>query len=92
MNTEHRVQIVYCTKCNWLMRSTWMAQEILNTFSQELSEVALIPGSEGIFEIKVDEKLIWSLKGKGRFPDIKELKKHIRDEIAPEKKLGHTDS
>lgn len=91
LKTKHRVEIVYCTKCKWLLRSTWMAQEILTTFSQELSEFALIPGSEGIFEIKVDEKLIWSLKSKGRFPDIKELKKRIRDEIAPEKRLGHTD-
>ena len=54
------------------MRSTWMAQEILATFDEELSEVALIPGTGGIFEIKVNDKLLWSLKDEGRFPDIKE--------------------
>ena len=73
------------------MRSTWMAQEILATFDEELSEVALIPGTGGIFEIKVNDKLLWSLKDEGRFPDIKELKKLLRDKIAPGKSLGHTD-
>lgn len=73
------------------MRSTWMAQEILTTFYEELSEVALIPGTGGIFEIKVDGKILWCLKSEGRFPDIKELKKLLRDIIAPEKLLGHTD-
>ena len=87
----NRVQINYCAQCNWLMCSTWMAQELLSTFNEELGEVALSPGSGGIFEIRVNGKLIWALKEQGRFPDIKELKKLIRDEIAPEKSLGHTD-
>lgn len=73
------------------MRSSWIAQEILTTFDEELSEVALIPGTGGIFEIKINDKLLWSLKDEGRFPDIKELKKLLRDEIAPGKSLGHTE-
>ncbi len=73
------------------MRSTWMAQEILTTFDEELSKVSLIPGTGGIFEIKVNNKLLWSLKNEGRFPDIKELKKLLRDKIAPGKSLGHTE-
>lgn len=73
------------------MRSSWIAQELLTTFDEELSEVALIPGTGGIFEIKINDKLLWSLKDEGRFPDIKELKKRIRDEIAPGKSLGHTE-
>lgn len=73
------------------MRSSWIAQELLTTFDEELSEVALIPGTGGIFEIKINDKLLWSLKDEGRFPDIKELKKLLRDEIAPGKSLGHTE-
>lgn len=91
MKNNHRVEIIYCTKCKWLMRSAWIAQEILTTFDQELSEVALIPCTDGIFEIRVNKEIVWSLKNEGRFPDIKELKKLLRDIIAPEKLLGHTD-
>lgn len=86
-----RVQITYCTQCNWMLRSTWMAQELLSTFSSELGEVALRPGTGGIFEVHVDETRIWSRAEQGRFPDIKELKQLVRDLIAPHRSLGHTD-
>ena len=73
------------------MRAAWMAQELLTTFESELGEVALVPGTGGIFEVRVDEETIWSRKERGRFPDIKELKQLVRDRVAPDKELGHTD-
>ena len=91
MKNRPRVEITYCTQCRWLMRAAWMAQELLTTFESELGEVALVPGSGGIFEVRLDEKVIWSRKQQGRFPDIKELKQLVRDEVAPGKELGHTD-
>jgi selenoprotein W-related protein len=68
-----------------------MAQELLTTFETELGEVALIPGTGGVFEVMVDETMIWSRATQGRFPDIKELKQLVRDHVAPDKSLGHTD-
>ena len=91
MNKGNKIKILYCTQCNWLLRSAWMAQELLSTFDNELSEVSLMPGTGGVFEIKVNDILIWSLKEKGRFPDIKELKQLVRDLIDPDKNLGHID-
>jgi selenoprotein W-related protein len=68
-----------------------MAQEVLTTFETELGEVALVPGTGGIFEIRLNGELIYSRKEAGRFPESKELKQLIRDRIAPEKPLGHSD-
>jgi selenoprotein W-related protein len=68
-----------------------MAQELLTTFEHELGEVALVPGTGGIFEVRVDGVLIWSRRDQGRFPDIKELKQLVRDQVAPGRDLGHTD-
>jgi len=68
-----------------------MAQELLTTFETELGEVALIPGTGGIFEVRVNDTLIWSRAAQGRFPDLKELKQLVRDQVAPEKNLGHSD-
>ena len=85
------IEIVYCTRCRWLLRAAWMAQELLSTFEQELGEVALLPGTGGVFEVQVDGRLIWSRAVQGRFPDIKELKQLVRDQIASNKDLGHTD-
>ncbi len=87
-----RVEIVYCRQCRWLMRAAWMAQELLTTFEGELGEVALIPGTGGIFEIRVDGQSVWSRKEEGRFPEAKELKQRVRDRVAPDKDLGHSDA
>ncbi len=86
-----RIQIRYCTGCKWLLRSAWMAQEILSTFEQEVTELTLIPGDNGIFEITANDRVIWSRERDGGFPDIKELKSRVRDIIAPNKGLGHID-
>ena len=91
MHTTPRVTIRYCTQCRWLLRAAWMAQELLTTFEQEIGEVALQPGAGGVFDVTVDGNLVWSRAGEGRFPDIKELKQRVRDQIAPEKALGHSD-
>ena len=88
---SHRVEIHYCTQCRWLMRATWITQELLTTFEEEIGELALVPGTGGIFEVRVDGRLVWSRKESGRFPELKELKQLIRDRVAPEKDLGHSD-
>jgi selenoprotein W-related protein len=68
-----------------------MAQELLSSFEDELAEVALRPGRGGVFDVTVDDRLIWSRAGEGRFPDIKELKQRVRDCVAPGRDLGHVD-
>jgi len=91
MEQKPRVSITYCTQCRWLLRAAWLAQELLTTFEQELGEVALRPGTGGGFEIQVGDELIWSRKQEGRFPEAKEVKQRVRDRIAPERNLGHSD-
>ena len=86
-----RVEIRYCTQCRWLLRAAWMAQELLTTFDSELGEVALVPGTGGVFDVSLDGELIFSRKQSERFPESKELKQLIRDRIAPERSLGHSD-
>lgn len=88
---QPRIEIEYCTQCNWLLRATWMAQELLTTFVAEIGEIALIPGKSGILEIRVNGETLFSRKREERFPEMKELKQLIRDKIAPAKNLGHSD-
>lgn len=63
----HRVAITYCTQCRWLLRAAWMAQELLSSFEDDLGEVALRPGRGGVFDITVDDQLVWSRAGEGAF-------------------------
>lgn len=85
------VVIVYCRQCNWLMRSAWMAQELLSTFSEELGGVTLVPSTGGAFSIEVDGELVWERKRDGGFPDARTLKQRVRDRVDPDRDLGHAD-
>lgn len=100
------VAIEYCTGCRWGLRSFWMAQELLSTFQDDISTtpltVTLMPTNlspGGQFRVHFytsssseEYRLLWDRKEKGRFPDIKELKQFVRDEINPDLFLGHADS
>lgn len=86
-----RIEIEYCTQCRWLLRAGWTAQELLTTFTAEIGEVALIPGTGGVFEVRVDGATVWSRRAEGRFPEMKELKQLVRDRIAPDRDLGHSE-
>lgn len=86
------INITYCPKCGWMLRSAYMAQEILTTFVDEVKGVTLIPSEvSGVFTVLVGEKLIFDRKQMQRFPEIKELKQLIRDEVNPGMSLGHSD-
>ena len=85
------VTITYCTQCNWLLRASWMAGELLQTFSTELGGVMLVPGTGGVFAIEVDGVAIWERRRDGGFPDVKTLKTRVRDIIDPDRPLGHLD-
>jgi selenoprotein W-related protein len=86
-----RLEIEYCRQCRWLLRAAWLAQELLTTFEKELGGVTLVPGTNGIFEVRLEGELLFSRRQHGRFPESKEVKQLVRDRIAPEKHLGHSD-
>lgn len=87
-----RVVIAYCPRCRWLLRAAWLAQELLSTFEDELAEVALAPAGQGVFEVTLgDGTCLWSRRDEGRFPEAKELKRRLRDHLAPDRDLGHSD-
>jgi selenoprotein W-related protein len=87
-----RVEIHYCPRCRWLLRAAWMAQELLTTFPDELGEVALVPSPEsGRFRVILDGEQIFDRKQAGGFPEAKQLKQLIRDRVAPDRELGHSD-
>ena len=105
-STSRNVQITieYCSGCQWMLRSIWLASELLTTFSQEstLGSVALIPKSPplspgGVFRVlaKEDfnrETVLWDRSVQGRFPEAKEVKQAVRDVVNPDKDLGHSEN
>lgn len=86
------VTIEYCPKCRWMLRAAYMAQELLTTFEADLQGVMLKPSEiNGRYSISVNDRKIFDRKEAGRFPEIKELKQLVRDQVNPDKDLGHSD-
>jgi selenoprotein W-related protein len=88
---KYQLEIEYCTQCRWLLRAAWLAQELLTTFENDLAGVNLMPGTGGVLDVRLNGALLFSRKQAGRFPESKELKQLIRDVIAPDRDLGHSD-
>ncbi|KAJ5224274.1 uncharacterized protein N7469_007777 [Penicillium citrinum] len=100
-----RIAIKFCTQCKWMLRAAYFGQELLSTFGTDLGEVALVPVTGGVFtvtiwnagpptalgEISTVETLLWDRKQDGGFPEVKALKSLVRNIIAPDRDLGHTD-
>lgn len=85
------VEIEYCAQCRFILRASWMAQEILMTFGENITNLNLKPSSGGVFTISLDGEILFSRKQEGRFPESKEIKQLIRDRILPDMDLGHSD-
>ena len=86
-----RLEIEYCTQCRWLLRAAYLAQELLTTFVDDLAEVALVPGKGGVFNVSLDGEMLWNRAEMRRFPETAEMKQLIRDKVAPDRPLGHSD-
>lgn len=88
------IEIHYCRTCRFILRATWMAQELLFTFGDDIGGLMLVPDDGGTFRIQsADGTVIFDRKTEGgRFPESKELKQRVRDIIAPGKDLGHSDT
>ncbi|WP_020208327.1 SelT/SelW/SelH family protein [Gilvimarinus chinensis] len=86
-----QIVIHYCNLCRWMLRSAWLAQELLSTFPDEIDRVSLQPGDGGVFAVWLNDSLVWERQRDGGFPEAKELKQRIRDLVSPERNLGHSD-
>ena len=68
-----------------------VVNRIIKICDGEIAELTLKPSTGGTFEVTADNQLAWSRKQEGRLPEITELKQRVRDIIAPEQDLGHSD-
>jgi selenoprotein W-related protein len=75
------VSVEYCIVCNFRARAAWLAQELLAALEGELGGVTLIPGSGGIFEVRLGDELVFSNKEAGRFPEPREVKDTLRAKL-----------
>ncbi|SGY34041.1 BQ5605_C002g01583 [Microbotryum silenes-dioicae] len=101
-----RILIEFCDRCRWLHRATWVQTELFLTFPTTsetgIRAIALVPRTSpetgGRFRVWIYREgtqgkadLVWDRKIEGGFPELKVLKQRVRDLIAPQQGLGHSD-
>ena len=90
MPVSPMIEITYCRLCGWGLRAGWMAQELLTAFAEEFGSVTLTPDrTGGVFEVRIDDEVIWSRKERGRFPEIKGVKQLMRRPRSRARVYGH---
>ncbi len=65
-----KITIEYCQKWNYKPRASSLEAEIKEKYN---ADIDLLASSGGVFEVTVDEKLIYSKKEFGRFPEEGEV-------------------
>ena len=71
------ISIEYCAVWNYLPKASSLEAELKKSLTT--IEISLVPSGGGVFEVALDEKLIFSKKALNRFPEDGEIKKLVMD-------------
>ena len=74
-----KISIEYCAMWNYLPKASSLEVELNDNFPQ--ADISLISSGGGVFEISLNDDLIFSKKALNRFPEGGEIKKLIMDRL-----------
>lgn len=69
--------IEYCTGWGYVPKAMEVAEYLLRKYKNEIKELSIIPSSDGVFEVKLGEKMVFSKKEMKRFPEIEDIEKAL---------------
>jgi len=59
-----------------------LAERLLNEHKDSIVELVLMPSGGGVFEVKLEDRLLFSKKSLDRFPEEDEVESAIRKAMA----------
>ncbi len=81
------VSITYCVPCRYQHKAIQDADAILKEFGERLSGLRLVPGDHGVYDVRLDRELVFSLDKAEHFPETADLLESLRARI-PAAKAG----
>lgn len=73
------VEIEYCVPCGFRERALDVQKAILNGLEMELEELSLVMGDHGVFQVRVDDELVYD-KDEDDI-DVDELVREVRKRL-----------
>lgn len=69
-----KIAIQYCVECMFLDRALEIAKMLLDEYPHEIESLQLVPGSDGVFTIELDQEPIFHIGEEGRLPSLAEIR------------------
>jgi selenoprotein W-related protein len=85
---RHRIEIEYCVPCDFRPQAVELTREIVDGWSDRLSEIRLVPSSGGRFEVSLDGELIFSKSGLERHAEPNEIANLLSERIGAAWQIG----
>jgi len=73
INKVTSIKIKYCVPCGYLSK----AEELKKALEEKGAEVELLRGDRGVFDVWINNELVFSKHTEGRFPEIEEIIKNF---------------
>ena len=68
-----KLEIEYCSAWNYLPRAVSLTDDLLNKYTTDVKGLTLVPSGGGVFEVTLNEKLIYSKRQTGEFPTTEQI-------------------
>jgi selenoprotein W-related protein len=85
---RHRIEIEYCVPCDFRPQAIDLTREIVDGWSDRLSEIRLVPSSGGRFEVSLDGELIFSKAALERHAEPDEIAGLLAERIGAAWQIG----
>ena len=69
MADPHRIRIEYCVPCSAGPYATALVARLLEERENDLTAIEVVMGEKGIFDVHVDEALVFTKSMLGRYPE-----------------------
>ena len=78
---KKNITIEYCTSWGYLKRAVALAESLLGLYKGDLEDIRLVPSSGGIFEVKLNDEMVFSKKELNRYPNENEIEETIKEKL-----------
>jgi selenoprotein W-related protein len=77
------ISIEYCFECAYTLRALRAAEDLLLEYEPRIKQIALVPAGDGLFEVTVDGRLVFSRAKLGRHAEAGELVEKVGAALRP---------
>jgi len=77
-----RIRIEYCVPCSARPYATALASRLLEECEHDIAAVEVVMGDKGIFDVHVDDELVFTKSMLGRYPEPEDVLPLVQARLA----------